>query len=153
MSIGLLLGLILIVGCAALGLGVIYTGAVYRCTQGSSPTCARVPQPGIEVYLLNSFFDQSSSSAVLQVTRTDAAGRFWFFGAPLGAEATVRVGNYAPNTWIGSEDSQPYCAFAGNGLGTLSRDIDIYNPDDYRTIIGDHGGLYMTLKICPQALR
>jgi hypothetical protein len=149
----LILGLLALVGWIALSRGVIYTGMIYRCARPSSATCDRESLVGTEVYLVSSFFDQPSPSTVLQVTRTDATGRFWFLGAPPGAVAAVRVGNYAPNTLMGTSESEPFCTFAFNGWGALSHDIEIYYPDEYNTVIGDHGGLYMTLTVCPRALR
>jgi len=144
--------LIVIAAIAVLGIvssARIYTGVVYTCAPMYPPNCAKEPLAGTEVYLLSGIGTQSSPTIVLQVTRSDAAGRYWFLGAPPGAVAAVRVGNYEPVTWMGPHAKEPYCAFAAQWMP--SHDIELLT--DPTAIIGDFGGLYQSLTICPEALR
>jgi hypothetical protein len=113
--------------------------------------CAKEPVAGVEVYLLSGSSDWSSSKpVVLQVTRSDAVGRYWFFGAPQGAVAAVHVGNYRPSTWTGPHAEQPYCSFAAQWMP--SHDIEI-GGSDLSAIIGDFGGSYPNLIGCPPAIQ
>jgi hypothetical protein len=147
----LLVGLILIAGVVMINLARPYSGAVYSCAPLSPPDCAKQPLVGTEVYLLSVPDDLSSPGTVLQVTRSDAGGRYWFFSAPPGAVGVVRVGNYRPDTWTGPHAEQPYCAFAAQWMP--SHDIEILRDDVQSAIIGDFGGFPNSLTICPQALR
>jgi hypothetical protein len=104
------------------------------------------------VYLLSGPTDQTSANSVLQMTRTDGSGSYRFFDAPPGAVAVVAVGKYQPDTWTGALlAEQPYCAFAAQWMP--SHDIEILSPDDLSAVIGDFGGSYQSLMICPPEVR
>jgi hypothetical protein len=150
----LLVGLIIVGGWAVIKFAGSYSGRVYRCPSIRSGDCSNGKQPlsNLTVYLLEGNPGQTSAHGVLQTTHTDGAGSYRFFDAPPGAVAVVAVGNYQPDTWTGTlHTEQPYCAFAAQWMP--SHDIEILSPDDLSAVIGDFGGSYQSLMICPPEVR
>jgi hypothetical protein len=150
----LLAGLIIVGGWVAIKFTGSYAGTVYRCPSIRSGGCSNGKQPlaNMTVYLLRKDANHNSANSVLQTTRTDGAGSYRFFDAPPGVVAVVAVGDYQPDTWTGAlHAEQPYCAFAAQWMP--SHDIEILSPDDLSAVIGDFGGSYQFLMICPPEVR
>ncbi len=131
-----------------------YSGTIYRCAEAHSSPCVKVPLAGARIYLLSGYDDRSFPAVVLQVTTSDADGRYQFFGVHPGAVAAVPIGWYEPNV-ITHEPAKSYCQFATN-WAFQSHDINLLSNDQYRGFIGDFGAgdyPYPSFIVCPAALR
>ena len=138
----LVMGVVLLIGWFTSVRGVVYQ------TTTISDINSRQPAAGRTVYLLAGDWN---SSRILQTTRTDAAGYFWFFGAPLSSyTVAVVVGEFESGSFF--ETSHPrrlYCTFT-------------FQPESFHTITlppGEHTqsfiydfghSLYGDLQLCPE---